>query len=82
MICHKVTIDRLCQESKIMTNVRKSITKALKGSGKTRYWLAKKTGIRVGTVYKYMTGDADLKSEAVGKMMDALGLEIRAKDGK
>jgi hypothetical protein len=60
-------------------DVRAEIKKALKRSGKTRYWLAKKAGIRLGTVYAYMGEDQDMNGEYIGKLLDALGLEIRQK---
>jgi len=62
-----------------MTDVRKEIAKGLKRSGKTGYWLAKKTGVRLGTVYDYLNGKTDMTGKLLGKMIDALGLEIRPK---
>lgn len=62
-----------------MTDVQKIIQKALKKSGHTRYWLAKNSGVRVATVYSVIDGTAGVSLKSLGKMLDALGLEIRAK---
>lgn len=62
-----------------MTDVRKELQRALKRSGKTRYWLAKKSGVRLGTVYDYMSGKNDMTGAIIAKLMEALDLEIRPK---
>lgn len=59
-----------------MMDVRAEIRRALKRSGKTRYWLAKQAGIPVGTVYAYLGKEQDMGGRYIGRLMDVLGLKI------
>jgi hypothetical protein len=60
-------------------DVRAAILKEMKKQKMTRYRLAKKAGMRMGTVYQYLNAENDMTGENVGKLMDALGLVIRPK---
>lgn len=49
---------------------------AIRSSGLTVYAVAKKSGVGVDSVYRFMSGQRDLRFTAAAKIADTLGLEL------
>lgn len=65
-----------------MQRVRQTILKELKRQKKSRYWLAKQTGIALPNVYQYLNGKSDMSTARIERLLAAMGLEIRRADAK
>lgn len=51
--------------------------RAIEGSGRTRYWIYRQTGIDQSTLSRFMKGDGSLSMRAIELIMNALDLEIQ-----
>lgn len=60
-----------------MTDLRRELEKALKRSRKSKYWLAKESGVALRTVYDYFNKRSDMTGKLLGRLLDALNLELR-----
>jgi ribosome-binding protein aMBF1 (putative translation factor) len=63
-----------------MNNVETALRQAIADSGLTAYALAKRAGVDVAIVTRFMRGQRSIRIEAVSKLADALGLELAPKD--
>ena len=59
-----------------MARLLDAICEAIEASGKTRYRIAKDTGISQTQLSRLMTGERGLSIEALERLTDYLGLEI------
>lgn len=59
-----------------MARLLDAIRKAIEVSGKTRYRIAKDTGISQPRLSRLMSGERGLSYDALEKLTDYLGLEI------
>jgi len=59
-----------------VSQLLKTIRKAIEASGTSRYAIHKATGIDQGQLSKLMKGQAGLSLESLEKLADFLGLEI------
>jgi hypothetical protein len=64
---------------RIIGPVAKAVNARLKQLGKSKLWLVKKTGMRTATLYDFLSGKRDMRSDKVETVLAALGLEIRPK---
>lgn len=62
-----------------MVSVRKAIFKRLREMKKSRFWLARESGIHPSMVYTFFAGKRGVSVETAEKMLGVLGLEIRPK---
>ena len=58
---------------------RKIILAEVKRQGLSGYALAKKSGLPMRTVQRYLAGDGDMAAERLAKIAAVLGLELKAK---
>lgn len=65
-----------------MPHIYKLIREAIAASDKSRYRLAKETGISEPHLCRFMAGTKGLSVEALEKLADCLGLEITAQPAK
>ena len=67
-----------------MSKLLNAIKKAIELSNKSRYRIARDTGIDEGRLSRFMSGQTGLSVEAVETLADYLGIEIiiRAPKGK
>lgn len=63
-----------------MADLRAEILKRLAQLDKSRYWLAKRAKLDNTTVYTYLAGERDTNGENIGKMCEALGMELRPRE--
>ena len=59
-----------------MARILDAICEAIKASGKTRYRIAKDTGISQTQLSRLMTGERGLSIESAERLADYLGLEV------
>ena len=59
-------------------NLAKLLRAAIDRSGKSRYALAKETGVDESVINKFM-GGTDIRLETAGKLMEAVGLKVLTK---
>ena len=59
-----------------MTRLLDAICEGIEASGKTRYRIAKDTGISQTQLSRLMTGERGLSIESAERLADYLGLEI------
>ena len=53
-----------------------AIREAIRGSGLTRYRIAKDSGVSESTLCRFMVGEQDLTTATMDKVADALGVEV------
>ncbi len=77
---HKVVVIKQVLGYSIgMSTLVDTIKKAITASGKTRYRIAKDTGVTQGQLSRLMTGECGLSVESVEILAEYLGLEITIK---
>ena len=59
-----------------MAKIIEAIRKAVKASGKSRYVLARESGVTEGQLSRLMSGQRGLSADNLEKLAVALGLEI------
>ena len=59
--------------------VTEQLRQAIDESGRSRYALAKETGIHVATLHRFYYGEGNLSADGIDKLADALGLELTRK---
>jgi len=55
------------------------LKKAIERAGVTRYVISKETGIEQSALSRFISGERGLSMEAIGKLCEYLGLELRPK---
>ena len=60
----------------VMDGVVEQIRKAIEMSGKTRYRIAKESGVAQSQLSRLMSGERGLSVETVERLAECLGLEI------
>ncbi|MCG3138986.1 MAG: hypothetical protein HJJLKODD_02858 [Phycisphaerae bacterium] len=60
-------------------SLHKSILAAIKKDGRSLYQLAIDSGVSRGQLVRFVNGERDLRMSAAGKLVEALGLELRPK---
>jgi transcriptional regulator with XRE-family HTH domain len=58
------------------------LRRAIRECGETRYSLAKRMGTAQSTLSRFAKGDRGLSMEALDRLFDALGLEIKPRNRK
>ncbi len=56
-----------------------ALRRLIKASGMTPYELAKSANVAQSVLSRFLSGERGLNSATIGRLMDVLGLEIRAK---
>ena len=59
--------------------ITEQLREAMTMSGRSRYALAKTTGIDMSTLYRFYWGTGNLSAGGIDLMAEALGLELRPK---
>jgi ribosome-binding protein aMBF1 (putative translation factor) len=59
-----------------MNNVETALRQAIADCGLTAYALAKRAGVDVAIVTRFLRHERSIRIEAVSKLADALGLEL------
>jgi len=62
-------------------NLRKIIITEAERRGWSAYRLAQEAGLNIRTTQSYFSGERDVNSARVGKMLDALGIELKIRKG-
>jgi transcriptional regulator with XRE-family HTH domain len=60
-----------------MSNLVDSIRQAVEASGKTRYRIAKESGVSAGQLSRLVNGERGMTVETIERLADALGLAIK-----
>ena len=63
-------------------DLRSIILKEIQKRKMSAYRLAKLTGLPARTLQRFMGGENDLRLEALEKVLDKLGFEVRQRKGK
>lgn len=58
---------------------RETIARETERRGWSAYRLGQESGVPIRTVQQYLAGTCDLVGERIGKLCDAVGLELRHK---
>lgn len=74
----KIILDRTTPRRTIV-NIRKSVAARLKAIKKSKLWLAEQMNVRPATIYDFLSGKEQIKSDTADRMFGVLGLEIRTK---
>lgn len=61
-------------------DIRQIISEAMQRQGVSQRRLAQQTGIMQPRISDYLTGKRDVQSETLRRMLEALALEIKAKE--
>lgn len=64
-----------------MSDIARRLRAAIEASGKSRYALARETGVDESVINKFM-GGKDIRLETAGKLMDALGMKVLTKPSR
>ena len=75
----KIILDRTTPR-RIIVNMRKAIIERLDRIGKSKLWLAEQMDVRPATIYDFLSGKEQIKSDTADRMLGVLGLEIRPKE--
>jgi len=60
-------------------SITQQLRDAMDESGRSRYALAKETGIDMSTLHRFYWGLGNLSAHGIDKLADALGLELQPK---
>ena len=64
------------------TDLEKALRRAVKESGLTRYTVAKRAGVDVAVLLRFVSGQRTITLQTAGRLADFLGLEIRSVKNK
>lgn len=62
-------------------SVTEQLRQAMDESGKSRYALAKATGIDGATLHRFYYGEGNLSADGIDRLAEVLGLELAKKHG-
>lgn len=60
-------------------NITERIREAIETDGRSRYRLAKETGIDAAALHRFFYGERKLNSDTIDRLADVLGLELQPK---